>query len=159
MATTTAKAFDEFRDRIALTDAQSTKARSRRDQAITYVEKAFPTTSDLPLLKGSMVRSVDGDTAIRSLDDIDVMALFRNKDDVFEKYRYDSRAFLYRIRNALNAKTRIQQVGARGQAVRLFYKDDLHVDIAPVFHWSGDGYALPAGDGTWITTDPPAQKE
>lgn len=159
MATTTAKAFDEFRDRIALTDAQSIKARSRRDQAIKYVKDAFPSSSDMPLLKGFMIGSVDRGTAIRPLDDIDVMVQFRNKDEVFEKYRYDSQAFLYRIRNTLNAKTQIQQVGARGQAVRLFYKDGLHVDIAPVFHWSSGGYALPAGDGTWITTDPPAQKE
>lgn len=159
MATTTAKAFDEFRDRIALTDAQSSKALSRRDQAVKYVKNAFPSTSDMPLLKGFMIGSVDRGTGVRPLDDIDVIAQFKNKDDVFEKYRYDSQAFLYRIRNALDAKTQIQQVGARGQAVRLFYKDDLHVDIAPVFHWSGGGYALPAGDGTWITTDPPAQKE
>lgn len=159
MATTAAKAFDEFRGRIALTDAQLTKARSRRDQAIKYVREAFPSTSDMPCSKGTMIGSAKRGTVIRPLDDIDVMVQFKNKDQIFKKYRHDSQAFLYRIRNELDARTQIQQVGARGQAVRLFYKDDLHVDIAPVFPWSGGRYALPAGDGSWITTDPPAQEE
>ena len=33
------------------------------------------------------------------------------------------------------------------------------MDIAPVFKWSGGGFALPNGDGGWITTDPEAQAE
>jgi hypothetical protein len=41
--------------------------------------------------------------------------------------------------------------------VRLFYTSGAHVDIAPVFKWSGPGFALPSGDGGWITTDPEAQ--
>ncbi|HEV7918652.1 MAG TPA: hypothetical protein VGO97_03665 [Solirubrobacterales bacterium] len=31
------------------------------------------------------------------------------------------------------------------------------MDLAPVFKWSGAGYALPDGAGDWITTDPDAQ--
>lgn len=158
MATTTAGAFDEFKDRISLTDAEQTKVRSRRDQAIKYVRDAFPSSSDMPCSSGVMIGSAKRGTAIRPLDDLDVMVKFANKDQVFEKYRFDSQAFLYRVRDALNAKTQIRQVGARGQAVRLFYKDGLHVDVAPVFKWSSGGYALPAGDGSWITTDPPAQE-
>jgi len=83
------------------------------------------------------------------------MAVFENKDSIFEKYRYDSQSFLYRVRDALS-KYKVKVVGARGQAVRLFYTEAPHVDIAPVFKWSGDnsGYALPNGTGGWLTTDP-----
>jgi hypothetical protein len=38
-----------------------------------------------------------------------------------------------------------------------FYTTGAVVDIAPVFKWSDDGYALPGGDGGWITTDPEDQ--
>jgi hypothetical protein len=86
---------------------------------------------------------------------VDVLAEFSNKEGVFEKYRRDSQAFLYRIRETLNANTQVKKVGARGQAVRLFYTDGLHVDIAPVFEWSGDGgFGLPSGSGERMTCRP-----
>lgn len=158
MATTTAKAFDDFADRIILTKSQKQQVNGRYIRAASYIRDAFPSSSELPAKATTLMGSVSRDTAIRPLNDIDVLTEFRNKDDVFEKYRNDSRAFLYRIRNALDAETQVTQVGARGQAVRLFYKDGLHVDITPVFKWSSSGYALPAGDGSWLTTDPPKQK-
>lgn len=104
-----------------------------------------------------MIGSADRGTLIRPLTDVDVMTEFTNKDGIFEKYRYNSGALLQRIRNALDAKTSIGQIGVRGQAVRLFYTDGIHVDIVPVFKWSGGGYALASGSGGWITTDPEAQ--
>ncbi|EQD63239.1 hypothetical protein B1A_09231 [mine drainage metagenome] len=85
------------------------------------------------------------------------MAEFINRDSAFEQYREDSTAFLQRIRTGLDAKTSIGEIGARGQAVRLFYQNGAHVDIAPVFKWSEAGFALPRGDGSWMTTDPEAQ--
>ncbi len=158
MATTTAKAFNEFHDRISLTSGQETKATERADRAGVYLKEAFPDTSTLPVLSTTQMGSVARETAVRPLDDVDVLSEFRNKDDIFETYRYDSKAFLYRIREAVDAKTGVKKVGARGQAVRLFYTDGLHVDIAPVFSWKDGGFALPSGDGGWLTTDPPKQK-
>jgi hypothetical protein len=103
--------------------------------------------------------SAGRDTIIRPLDDVDVLAIFDNTDGIFERlYRYDSKKFLYRVRDALNGY-QVQVVGARGQAVRLFYKAAPHVDIAPVFQWSGGGYALPNGSGGWLTTDPYAHHD
>jgi hypothetical protein len=58
---------------------------------------------------------------------------------------------------ALDAKTSIEKIGARGQAMRLFYQSGAHVEIAPTFKWKGDGFALPRGDSSWMTTDPEAQ--
>jgi hypothetical protein len=89
---------------------------------------------------------------------LDVLAVFENKDDIFEKYRTNSFAFINRVRDALS-QYEVQIVGTRGQAVRLFYKVLPHVDIAPVFSWRSGGYALPNGSGGWLTTDPDKHNE
>jgi hypothetical protein len=155
VATTTAKAFDEFKAALLLTDKQKQLVASRRSSAEGYLKEAFGSSSNMPLERTKLIGSAGRDVIIRPLDDIDVLAVFRNKDRIFETYRNDSQAFLYRIRNALN-QYQVKIVGARGQAVRLFYTDPPHVDIAPVFKWSGTdaGYALPDGKGGWLTTDP-----
>jgi hypothetical protein len=153
MALTTAEAFDDFKDKLVLTDTQRLTVASRQTTCEGYLRGSFPATSDLPLRSTYPMGSAGRDTIIRPLDDVDVLAIFNNKDGTFERYRYDSKTFLYRVRDALNVY-RVEVVGARGQAVRLFYKAAPHVDIAPVFSWSGGGYALPNGSGGWITTDP-----
>ena len=159
MALTTATAFDEFRAKLILTDTQADTVESRQSKTLGYLEDAFPSSSDLPLRTTYLMGSAGRKTIIRPLDDVDVLAIFDNKDNIFERlYRYDSQKFLYRVRDALN-DYRVEVVGARGQAVRLFYKAAPHVDIAPVFKWSGGGYALPNGSGGWLTTDPYAHDD
>lgn len=157
MAKTTSAAFAEFEGKIGLTTAQRGTVQHRTDTTRNFLFSTFTDHDSTPLLETIPMGSTERDTAVRPLDDIDVLAVFRDKDRAFEKYRYDSQAFLYRVRDRINAKTQVQNVGARGQAVRLFYDDGLHVDIAPVFRWVTGGYALPAGDGSWITTDPTRQ--
>lgn len=159
MVNTTAKAFDQFEGKIRLTTAQRDRVASRVKGVRGFLGESFPDSYDIPLRKATLMGSGARGTIIRPLDDIDVLAIFKNKNDVFEKYRHDSQPFIYRLRERINAKTTVQQVGTRGQAVRLFYKDDLHVDIAPVFAWNSGGYILPSGTGGWIRTDPPAQEE
>lgn len=159
MALTAAKAFDEFKDKLVLTETQKQTVQSRRMNTEGYLRDSFASTSDLPLRSTYLMGSAGRDTIIRPLDDVDVLAIFNNKDEIFERlYRYDSKKFLYRVRDALDAY-QVQVVGARGQAVRLFYKAAPHVDIAPVFQWSGGGYALPNGSGGWLTTDPYAHHD
>jgi hypothetical protein len=154
MTLTTAKAFEEFKDKLLLTDGQKALVKSRRSTTEKYLKESFPGSSDLPLRSTYLMGSAGRETIIRPLDDVDVLAIFDNKDDIFNRvYRYDSKRFLYRVRDALNAY-RVEIVGARGQAVRLFYTTGPHVDIAPVFAWSSGGYALPDGSGGWLTTDP-----
>jgi hypothetical protein len=158
MTRTTAQAFDYFlANAVNPTAAQQADVTGKRQATEGYLRSAFPLSSDLPLKRMILIGSADRGTLIRPVDDVDVMAEFTNKDGVFEKYRHDSGAFLQRIRTALNAQTSIKEIGARGQAVRLFYTNGAHVDIAPVFKWSGAGYALPSGSGSWITTDPEEQ--
>lgn len=158
MPLTTAQAMAAFlANWVTPTEKQQADVSAKRQSAAGHMAEAFPQSSDLPMKRVILIGSAARGTLIRPVNDIDVMAEFINKDRVFEKYRNDSTAFLQRIRSALNAKTAIKEIGARGQAVRLFYVNGPHVDIAPVFKWSQAGYALPSGDGGWITTDPEAQ--
>jgi hypothetical protein len=157
MASTTAKAFDEFKEVLKLTSAQKDLILARRNNVATYLQQAFPSDSDMPLKKTSLIGSAGRGTIIRPVVDIDVFAQFTNKDSVFETYRNNSQAFLYRIRDALKSHSNVEIVGARGQAVRFFYSQPPHVDVAPVFMWNEGGYGLPDGTGGWMTTDPFAQ--
>jgi predicted nucleotidyltransferase len=157
MSLTTAQAFDTFQTTISPTDAQRTDITNKRQSTETYLRAAFQSTGTLPLKRVILIGSAARGTIIRPVNDLDVMAEFINKDRVFEQYRYNSGAFLQRIRAALNANTSIANIGARGQAVRLFYTNGAHVDIAPVFPWNSGGFGLPRGDGGWMTTDPEAQ--
>ena len=157
MTLTTAQAFDSFVGTISLTETQKTEVSNKRTKTEEYLRAVFPSASTLPLKRVILIGSADRGTLIRPLDDIDVMAEFTNKDSIFETYRHKSGDFLQRIRTALNAKTTIGHIGARGQAVRLFYTNGAHVDIAPVFARSGGGFFLPSGEGGWITTDPEKQ--
>lgn len=157
MAMTTRAAFDEFESLIALTANQKATVKTRTGTIRQLLTETFPASDITPLSSSTLIGSADRGTIIRPLDDIDVLAVFANKDGVFETYRYDSQQFLYRVTNSIKAKTQVLTVGSRGQAIRLFYTDGLHVDIAPVFSWNSSGFALPAGDGTWITTDPAEQ--
>ena len=157
MTLTTAQAFTAFLEKISPTETQRQEITSKRQSTEKYLREAFPPSSTMPLNRVILIGSADRGTIIRPINDIDVMAEFTNKHSIFEQYRNDSGAFLQRIRTALNAKTSIKKIGARGQAVRLFYQSGAHVDIAPVFKWSTGGFGLPRGDGGWMTTDPEAQ--
>jgi hypothetical protein len=78
-------------------------------------------SSDLPFLQGRLIGSASKGTIVRPLDDIDVLATFSNEKNAWNKYCYDSQAFLYRIKRAYNGFV-TAQVGARGQAIRVFFK-------------------------------------
>jgi len=158
MALTTAQAFTSFLETISPTVNQAADIRSKRQATERYLREAFPPSSNLPVKRVILIGSADRGTIIRPVNDIDVMAEFTDKNRIFEQYRHDSGVFLQRIRTALNARTSIKKIGARGQAVRLFYSNGVHVDIAPVFKWDNTlGYGLPRGDGGWMTTDPETQ--
>ena len=150
-------AFDEFSTRIQLTANQTSTLNARFNIVKELLEKSFPATDSTPVsgvyLMGSGARS----TVIRPFRDLDVFTTFTNKEAVFENFRGDSQKFLYRVRERVGSNTSVIKVGARGQAVRLFYSDNIHVDIAPAFRWSSGGFGLPSGNGTWLTTDPLAQ--
>lgn len=154
MALTTAQAFTQFLTDLSATDNQKTSFIPNRKASVdTDMKVGFPETSDMPYWKGILMGSGKKNTIIRPLDDIDVLAVFSDEKNAWTKYRNDSKSFLYRVRNVYDG-FHTQQVGARGQAVRVFYQSGGHVDVAPVFYAGDDVYWLPAGDGTWIRTAP-----
>jgi hypothetical protein len=152
--TTTYQAFEEFMTAITITDYQKTSiVAGRRDGVAEDLGQAFPSTSDLPLVSVRLMGSAAKGTIVRPIDDVDVLASFSNERGAWNTYRNDSQAFLYRVRRAYDGYN-VAQVGARGQAIRVFYKTGGHVDIAPVFI-KGDGvFHLPSGNGGWILTAP-----
>ena len=155
MATTIAKAFDEFSESITPTADKMADVRARRDTVIGYLKAAFPSGANVQYCSGQLVGSFGRYTAARPFDDVDVLAHLHVDDPLWSsKYMYDSTDFLYRVRRALNDATAIKKVGARGQAVRLFYTDGLSVDVAAVVKYTTGGYGIPDGAGGWLSTDP-----
>ena len=153
MATTVAKAFEEFLEFLEPTATEKDTIKGRAGSVSGYLSSAFSSTSDMPLADTRLIGSGAKGTAIHVVDDVDVLAAFGNSQAVYNRYRYDSKQFLYRVKAALDGY-RVNVVGARGQAVRLFYQSGPWADIAPVLPVEGGGYYLPAGDGSWMLTNP-----
>lgn len=154
MAFTTAQAFAAFLENVAATDYQkNTLIPARKRSVDERLFEKFPTSSDMPYARGILMGSASKGTIIRPIDDVDVLAVFDNVNGAWNKYWNDSKSFIYRIRDAYNGIS-IQQVGTRGQAVRVFYDGGGHVDVAPVVRKSDDVYHLPNGTGGWILTSP-----
>jgi hypothetical protein len=135
MATTAAKAMQQFLASIEPTGMQTNVAKGRKNSVAGYLSGTFSSGSDMPLCRTVLVGSVAQGTALRPIEDVDVVAVFGNAKDLYEKYRYDSKAFLYRVKRALD-EYRVEVVGARGLPVE------------------GGGFFLPSGDGRWIQTNP-----
>ncbi len=154
MTLTTAQAFDQFMTDISITDYQKTSiVAARKNSVVENLRTAFSSTSDLPFSEAYLMGSASKGTIVRPLDDIDTLAIFSNENNAWQKYQYDSQAFLYRIRRAYDGLS-TAQVGARGQAVRVFFQTGGHVDVAPVFLYSSGIYQLPNGAGGWLYTSP-----
>lgn len=154
MALTPAQAFTQFLDGLTATEYQKTSIiEARKETVDERLFEKFPSTSDMPYGKGILMGSAAKGTIIRPFDDIDVLAVFSNAANAWDKYRWDSKRFIYRIREAY-AGVSIQQVGSRGQAIRVFYETGGHVDVAPVFDAGNGIYKLPNGTGGWIDTAP-----
>lgn len=154
MTRTTSEALEAFLESITVTDYQKTSIiEGRKNSVIEDLTAAFPATSDMPFSRAILMGSAAKRTIVRPMDDIDVLAVFSNANDAWSKYRWDSQSFLYRIRRAYDGVA-TAQVGARGQAVRIFFQTGGHVDVAPVFSYGNDVFGLPKGDGGWINTAP-----
>lgn len=154
MTLTTAQAFTEFLGGLTATEYQKTSIIEARKKTVDdRLSEKFLATSDLPYLEGILIGSAKKGTIIRPFDDIDVLAVFSNSKSAWDKYRWDSKSFIYRIRDAY-AGLSVQQVGTRGQAIRVFYQTGGHVDVAPVFSAGNGVYKLPNGAGGWIDTAP-----
>jgi len=154
MTLTTSQAMAQFLEDISITDYQKTSiVQARKDRVVENLTNAFPATSDLPFASAILMGSAAKGTIVRPIDDIDVLAVFSNVKSAWSKYGHDSKSFLYRIRRAYDGLS-VAEVGARGQAIRIFFQNGGHVDVAPVSFYGNNVYGLPSGTGTWISTAP-----
>jgi hypothetical protein len=152
VSTTTTQAMAAFLDEITVTDYQKTSIiNGRKNTVVENLTTSFPTSSDLPFSRAVLMGSAAKGTIVRPIDDIDVLAVFSNVNDAWDKYKWDSKSFIYRIRQAYDG-LETAQVGTRGQAVRVFFQTGGHVDVAPVFSHGDDVYGLPDGQGGWMKT-------
>jgi len=155
MALSTAQAFDAFYDAINQDAATTLKVTARKGYVRDALAKAFPSSATIQLEGTWVVGSMGRGTASKPFDDIDIMAHLHIDDDLWRRsYMANSSEFLYRVRTSLNQTSTVQKIGARGQAVRLFYQDGLSVDVAAVVKNSDGVYAIPNGTGGWLQTNP-----
>ncbi|MDV7091012.1 SMODS domain-containing nucleotidyltransferase [Rhodococcus opacus] len=155
MSFTTAQAFDKFYDAVKLDAATEHKVVQRRDRVVEVLQKAFPSTSTMRYIDSHIIGSMGRKTASKPFEDIDVMVHLAVDAELWRnRYVSNSSEFLSRVRTSLNSTSTVQKVGARGQAVRLFYTDGLIVDVAAVVKYNTGGYGIPGGSGQWLTTDP-----
>lgn len=155
MTLTTAQAFDQLYASIAMDAAISKKTETRREAVVDVLKKAFPSTSTMRYVSNTLIGSMGRYTASRPFDDIDIMVHIAVDQDLWaRKYQGNSSDFLYRVRTSLNSMSTVKKIGARGQAVRLFYADGLSVDVAAVVKYTTGGFGIPDGSGSWMTTDP-----
>jgi hypothetical protein len=162
MATTVAQAFTEFMAKLKPTANQDQTIASRRKAIEDFLLARYHAGSNMPLIRTDIIGSAQRKTLIRPVDDIDVFAVF-DDSKVWPTYQGDSRQLLYRVREALS-EYRVETIGSRGQAVRLFYASGPNVDITPAFPVVGvlgvtQGYYIPRGDGGWQHTDPYVHNE
>lgn len=160
MALTTTQAFDDFYGRIRPSSSTMATVNQRKSAVIDTLRQAFPASSDLRYKSATLIGSLGRGTASKPIDDIDLFVHIHVDTDLWEQsYRSDSKKYLYRVREALSATSTVQKIGARGQAVRLFYSDGLNVDVAAVEKYTSGSFAIPDGSGGWQTTNPIAHSE
>ena len=83
MALTTAQAFAEFIDALSPTEPQRAGISAKRNATEDYLRAAFPGSSDMPIHRVILIGSAGRGTIVRPVDDIDVMAEFTNKANVW----------------------------------------------------------------------------
>ncbi|MBF6474953.1 MULTISPECIES: SMODS domain-containing nucleotidyltransferase [Nocardia] len=155
MALTTAQAFNDFYTAIKEDESVTLRVKERKEKVVDVLKIAFPATSTMRYQSTKVIGSLGRHTASKPFEDIDLLVHLAVDSDLWaSKYQYDSSDFLYRVRNSLNATSTVKKVGARGQAVRLFYSDGLEVDVAAVIKYTSGAYGIPDGLGKWLTTNP-----
>ncbi|MFJ5833962.1 hypothetical protein [Streptomyces sp. NPDC093089] len=155
MASTVAAAFDQFNDRITPNADNWKRVSERTDAVVAVLKSAFPATSSIRYNSHKIIGSLGRNTASKPISDIDLMVHLCVEPELWRtKYQRDSSEFLYKVRRGLNSESTVRKIGARGQAVRLFYADGLAVDVAAVIKYQGGSFAIPDGAGDWLTTDP-----
>jgi hypothetical protein len=152
---TTWDAFNEFYERIKTSPQLQAKVKQRQSAVTDVLRRAFPSSSDIRYQSTTLMGSLGRRTASNPVDDMDLLVHLSVDNSLWDSgYNSNSSDFLYRVKNALNSASTVQKIGARGQAVRLFYSDNLTVDVAAVEKYTDGSFAIPDGRGNWLKTNP-----
>lgn len=151
MATTVTGAFDILHGRQRLTDAQQNTATGRVSGITTFFRNNVEMNE--PVFE---IGSYDRKTICDRERDIDLMAVLSpyGPSRYWDKYQYDSRAFLYWVRGRLNDRYYVTKVSSRQVCVKLDFSQ-IVTDVTPCFPRTGGGYLMPDGSGGWMATNPP----
>jgi len=147
VARTVIKGFDELLGNLALTDNQEAAARSRRDGLVGFFTEHL-TMDESAYGIGSYARS----TLIRPERDIDLLAPL-SANEYWQRFKDDSKVFLYWVRGKLNEGYEKTRVSSRGLSVKLDFSI-VEADVVPCFVRRGEGYLMPNGAGGWLATNP-----
>jgi hypothetical protein len=151
MATTVISAFNELHSRQGLTRAQqetaSTRVGSLRGFFSSHFEMREPVFA---------VGSYDRKTICDRERDIDLMAPFEpyGEQKYWDRYKQDSRDFLYWVRKRLNDRYHSTRVSSRQLCVKLDFTQ-IETDVTPCLPRKGGGFLMPDGKGGWMATNPP----
>lgn len=140
-------AFNELLARQALTPTQLQTANERITDIRTFFNSKLQMA--MPVLTiGSGARG----TIAAGERDIDLLAPVANT--YADKYRANSRQFLYDVRDLLAQRYPRTSVGARQVAVVLDF-DVIRTEVVPCFKSAGEGFVIPNGSQGWMATNPP----
>lgn len=151
MTLTVSQAFTELHNRQGLTAIQRSTASTREAALRSFFNTNFDMNESLFAI-GSYKRG----TICRGERDIDLMAPLApfSSAKYWERYKDDSRAFLYWVRDHLNARYHATTVSSKRVCVKLDFTD-IVTDVTPCFPRKGGGYLMPNGSGGWMNTNPP----
>jgi len=99
MATTVAKAFNEFAEKLKPTVVQETTLSERRTRVEGFLKAKYGAGTNMPLQHVRIIGSAGRKTLIRPVDDLDVFAVF-DDSHVWATYQFDSKQLIYRTRGA-----------------------------------------------------------
>ncbi len=153
MATTVLQAFQELKQRLEITDLQTSTVASRQKSVREVLNGGLTVLDDF--LTGSYSRQ----TMIAPLNeaDIDIFAVLDSK--YFHRYNQGQNGgqagLLDLVKRALQKTyTRTPDISRNGQAVTIRFSD-FSVDVVPGFNRSGGGYLIPNSlKSSWLSTDP-----
>lgn len=151
MAATVAASFAALVEDLKLTDRQKEVAQGR----ITHLQSYFTAPRFQIRTPARAIGSYGRETVVRWERDIDVIVSFAD-NPYWDRYKSDSRAFLYWVRDGLNSEYPGTKVSSKEVAVRMMLSDNLQVDLVPAFgrDAQGGGFFIPNGSRGWQATNP-----
>jgi hypothetical protein len=145
-------AFAALWNQVRPKPAEVERARSRAGGIRSRLQKTFR-------LRGvRFIGSHARETAVRSISDLDLLAIFARDDARWGGNWKSSYTFTDAIRDDLLGRYPSTEIGRRGQAVVVNFGDQ-SVDVVPAVYF-GPGpnnyplYLIPNGDGEWMQTGP-----